>query len=83
MIDMGGDMRLIQGLVCDECPTLPDMKQFVYRRFQPQLAPRHVVQLERGLGAKPFQCDLAGRCQQVRVKIARIAPREISRRMDG
>ena len=82
MIDAGFQALLCQGGIRSHRPTLAHMQQLVDRRSETGLATSCVAPFEGGFGAQSRRRGLARRCEQVRVKIARIAARIIPRRMN-
>src|SRR5580704_4347807 len=73
MVDASRDMRLFQCRIGSDRPAFAHVKQFADAGSHPCLAAACVVPFECGFRAESRQRNFAGRCQQMSVKIARIA----------
>src|SRR5262249_31313080 len=79
VIDSRGLVSVMQSLVGDCRPALAHVNQLVDGGAQSQLAPGSVTELERGFRGQPLGSDFPRGCEQVSVKIARIASRIVAR----
>src|SRR5579871_2644577 len=81
--DAGRALRNMQRLIGRLGPAVTRELQLMNRGLETELATSTIAELERRLRPEPLDVDLPGRREQMRMEVARIAARELARRMNG